>query len=121
MIPVSEFRSSLEKNAGKVGDVTVDAIFKGIGKLFRGAGSAVKYLGTHPKTTVGGIAGIYGAMKLSDIITEAAANAHPAHQMYREETKNKMMNDQNRILMELLEEAKKKPKNKQGPISRPLT
>ena len=91
MIPIRELRMSLEKIAGPVSK----SIWKGIGGTF-------KLIGKYPKTSIGAAAATLGAVTLADKI-------HPLHQMFREETKNVILKDQNRILLDILNQGKKKP------------
>jgi len=86
MIDLSHF----EKNAGFTAD-------------------ALKYLYKHPLQVLLPAAGVYSAVQLADKI-------HPIHQMYREETKNKIMNDQRRALGTIVSQLKKnKEPEKKGP------
>lgn len=105
MIPIKEMRKSIEKTAGPAGK----AVWKGIGSTF-------KLMGKYPKTTIALAAGTAGAIALADKI-------HPLHQMVREETKNKLMKEQNVILKDILRSKKEvavEPKKKKL-ITPPLT
>ena len=105
MIPVSEFRRSLEKTAGPVGK----AAWKGIG-------GTLKFMGEWPKTTLGAVIATAGAVALADKV-------HPLHQMFREETKNVILKDQNKILLDILKSSKEKPIKPKGQkrVAFPLT
>ena len=91
MIPISEFRKSLEKTAGPVSKA-----------VWNGVGGTLKFMGKHPKSTLGAIAVTAGTVALANKI-------HPLHQMFREETKNVILNDQNKILLDILKATKDKP------------
>ena len=98
MIPLSV--NSFEKVAGPVSE----SIWKGIGK---GISGTFKLIGKYPKTSIGAAAATLGAVALADKI-------HPLHQMFREETKNVILKDQNRILLDILNQEKKKPTKSTG-------
>ncbi len=91
MIPVREIRSSIEKTAGPVGKT-----------IWKGIGGTLKFMGKHPKSTLGAIAATAGVVALADKV-------HPLHQMFREETKNVILKDQNKILLDILKTNKGKP------------
>jgi len=86
MIPVKEIRTSIEKNAGNTGI------------LWKSIGGTLKLMGKYPKTTIATL-----------LALSAAKNIHPLHQIVREETKNKILKDQNLILKEILKSNKKEP------------
>ena len=97
MIPVSEIRKSLEKNAGTVRSVA-------------------KYFLKHPWQAIIPTLAVGGALSIGRSI-------HPLHQMIREETKNKIIKDQRSILNSILNEQRKSntpPKSNQKLIVRPL-
>ena len=98
-------KKSFEKVSGPIGKAIWD-----------GVGGTLKLMGKYPKTTLGLIAGTAGTVAL-------ATKIHPLHQMVREETKNKILKDQNVILSKILESKKEvaaKPKGQKLVIP-PLT
>lgn len=96
----------MEKTAGPVSKAVFDSI-----------GGALKLMGKYPKTTLGLMAGTAGTIALANKL-------HPLHQMFREETKNRILKDQNVILRNILEQGKRgvavEPKSQKLIIS-PLT
>lgn len=85
MIEVEHFHNSLKKEA---------AVIDGI--LSKG----FSFVKNHPWITLGSI--VAGSTALS-----AANKVHPLHQIYREETKNKIFKEQNKILLDILHSNKK--------------
>ena len=100
MIPVSEFRKSLEKNASVPGKV-------------------LKVMWDNPKTTAGIVLGTGATLAIANMI-------HPLHQIASEERKRGLMKDQRKLLKDILLEQRKgneKPvlKPKQKLIINPLS
>ena len=91
MIPITELRVSIEKTASPVGNAVL--------KTF-------KFIGKHPWLTIGTATGATLAAKG---ILSAAEKIHPLHQIYREETKNKILKDQRSLLQQMVESKKEKP------------
>ena len=107
MIPVRELRISLEKSAG-IGDAFARGFRKEVPKRKSGIVSGLlKFIYRHPIATIG--AGLATAGTLS-----LANKLHPLHQMFREETKNVILKDQNKILLDILNQGKKKPTKSTG-------
>jgi len=88
---VPYLKEYFEKNAGKTSDV-------------------LKYFIKHPYHAIIPAAGLYGAVKFGQTF-------HPIHQMYREETKDSILNEQQRALGIIIDELKKT--NKEKPKPRP--
>ena len=101
------------KNTAQESYIKIYKLFKTIWKCI---GETLKLMGIYPKSTLGSALAIAGTLAIANRL-------HPAHQMFREETKNKILKDQNKILLKILKKEDKivaKPK-KQKLIIPPLT
>lgn len=86
MVPLTGFREELEKSATKTGDI-----------IFKGLGSTLKFMGKHPKATVGVIGG--GALALA-----TANKIHDLYEIVNEERKRRIMKGQTGVLKSILAE-----------------
>ena len=96
MIPVKEIKECFEKNAGVAAETG-----KAIGK-------AIEFMVMkHPRMTLG----LMGGLATGGLALSLADRLHPAHQMFREETKRKAMGEQSDILRRMLaiQESQNKP------------